>query len=133
VYLQRNQLYPQNKVQLGDEVDFLRKVSGNRYVNPYAGQKVTSYYLVGLLSSLHYQKQLNLKNPFVAYLKDAEKLLNDVGSDKAVNLVLLSAKYAKHPWSFKFVLRLVEDCVQSEREESCTTTLDLIKEVCDNG
>lgn len=130
MYLQRNQPYLQNKVQLGDEAVFLRKVSGSQYVNPYAGQKVTSYYLVSLLSSLHCQKHLNLKNPFVAYLKDAEKLLNEVGSDKAVSLVLLSAKYARHPWSFKFVLRLAEDCVHPETEESLTT-LELIKAVCD--
>lgn len=130
MYLRRNQLHPQSKVQLEDEVVFLRVVSGNRYINPYVGRIVTPYYLVSLLSSLHCQKHFNLKNSFVAYLKDAEKLLNNVGSDKAIDLVMLSAKYAKHPWSFKFILRLVEDYTQPEIEESCTT-LDLIKVVCD--
>ena len=131
--LQRNQSFPQRKVQLGEGV-VSRTVEARRFVNPYCNiKKVTPYVLIKLLDSLHRQKYLTLRNSQSTYIKGACKLMDRLGSEKAVECVLLSAKYAKHPWSFKFILKLAEEhFICDEAIKEISTTQDLINEVC-NG
>lgn len=126
MYLTRNQSPSQCKVQLEKEI-VSRMVEATRFVNPYSCQKVTPYSLVMLLSSLHQQKNLLLKNVPGAYIPGAKKLLEGIGSDNAIECLMLSACRTQHPWSFKFVLKLAEDFV-CKRD----TVSQIIEDIC-NG
>ena len=128
--LTRNQSHFQRKVQLGNEI-VSRTVEANSFVNPYCHQKVTSYNLALLLHSLHQQKNLTLKNSLGAYIPGAKKLLEIVESKDAVECLMLSARYAKYPWSFKFVLKLAEDYFVCDKKEGMNTN-QIIEDIC-NG
>lgn len=130
--LQRNQPFLQRKVQLGEGV-VSRTVEAQRFINPYQDIKVTPYTLIKLLDSLHKQKSLILRNSIGAYIHGACTLFDMLGPEKSVECVLLSAKYAKHSWSFKFILKLAnEQFVCEEAIKEINTIHDLINEVC-NG
>jgi len=133
VILERNQPLYQRKVQLGEAV-VSRTVTAKRFINPYCNQKVTPYTLTCLLLSLHQQKSLTLRNSQGAYIRGACKLLDILGPKKSVECVLLSAKYAKYPWSFKFIQKIADEhFVCDEAIKEIDTIHDLINEVCNNG
>ncbi len=130
--LQRNQSLPQRKVQLGEGI-VSRTVTAKRFINPYCNQKVTPYVLTKLLDSLHRQKSLTLRNPLGAYILGACNLLELIGPEKSVECILLSAKYTKYPWSFKFIQKIADEhFVCDEVIKKIDSIQELINEVC-NG
>ncbi len=130
--LERNQPLSQRKVRLEEGV-VSRTVEAQRFINPYCQYKITPYTLIKLLDSLHRQKSLTLRNPLGAYIRDAYKLLDTLGPELSIECILLSAKYAKHPWSFKFILKLANERFVCDKVIKESNTIhDLINEVCND-
>ncbi len=72
--------------------------------NPYSPVNATN--LVKFMFMLHRRKGLTPHRDFTTYLRQAKKLIDVVGADKAESLMLKAAKLSRHAWGFAFIERL---------------------------
>jgi len=80
-------------------------------VNPYL--PVNAPNLVRLMFHLHRKKRLSPHRNYVSYLREAKKLIDEVGTDEAECLMLKAAEFSANPWGFAFLNRL------KSRERHC--------------
>jgi len=73
-------------------------------VNPYL--PVNAPNLVRLMFHLHRKKRLSPRRSFMSYLKEAKKLIDEVGTDEAERLMLKAAEFSANPWGFAFLNKL---------------------------
>jgi len=62
---------------------------------------------------LHRKKRLSPHRNYVSYLREAKKLIDEVGTDEAECLMLKAAEFSANPWGFAFLNRL------KSRERHC--------------
>ena len=73
-------------------------------VNPYL--PVNAPNLVRLMFHLHRKKRLVTHRDFMSYLREAKKLIAEVGADEAERLMLKAAEFSTNPWGFVFLNKL---------------------------
>jgi len=73
-------------------------------VNPYL--PVNAPNLVRLMFHLHRKKRLVTHRSFMSYLKEAKKLIDEVGTDEAERLMLRAAEFSATAWGFAFLNKL---------------------------
>ena len=86
------------------ELDAPQSELTSEIVNPYL--PVNAPNLVRLMFHLHRKKRLTVHRSFMSYLKEAKKLIDEVGSDEAERLMLRAAEFSANPWGFAFLHRL---------------------------
>lgn len=100
-----NVILDRNQVN-GHRVKVIQSDSGlsNAIENPY--RPVNAGNLVKFMFMLHRRKGYAPHHPFAVYLRQAKKFIEEVGCDRAEELMLEAAYKAKHAWGFNFVRRL---------------------------
>lgn len=72
-------------------------------IHPWQSQKITSTILVRMLFYFNRQRHFTPTRPFGGYLKESQKILSQVGSERAVELMLQAYKTAKNPWGINYL------------------------------
>lgn len=72
--------------------------------NPY--KPVNPWNLVSYMFLLHARKGLTPTRSKSSYLREAKRLIDCVGTEKAESLVLESARCCNKPWGFVFIEKL---------------------------
>lgn len=88
----------------GIELDAPQSELTSEIVNPYL--PVNAPNLVRLMFHLHRKKRLETPRNFMSYLREAKKFIDEVGEDRAEELMLQAAKFSTNPWGFVFLNKL---------------------------
>lgn len=83
------------------ELDAPQSILTSEIVNPYL--PVNAPNLVRLMFHLHRRKRLPPHRSFTSYLREAKKLISEVGADEAERLMLKAAEFSANPWGFAFL------------------------------
>ena len=75
----------------------------------YPFEKVNASELVKFLFLVHERKGLKPAFEFKVYTRDMKKLLEELGPEKTIALILKAGEVCNHPFSIKFLRRLNED------------------------
>lgn len=75
-------------------------------IHPWQSQKITPVILVRMLFYFNRQRNFTPTRPFGGYLKEAQKILNQVGSDHSEELMLKAYQTAKNPWGINYLQTL---------------------------
>ena len=74
------------------------------YRNVITGQKVTPQSLTLLMYDLYKQKGFTSERSQLSHFRQAKQLIDLVGGERAVVLMLFAAKVCKYVWTYKFLI-----------------------------
>ena len=119
VILKRNEIssYPPSIVQDGSSPIGLTEVkkddpSSTYFEYPDWLLPLNAPKLVSWLKECHENAELQFIEPYKRHLKQAKKLVDSYGHDDLIRATKRAAQLAKHPFSFKFVEKILNDDTQ---------------------
>lgn len=100
-----NSLLPRNQVT-GYGLELSEKTEIKPALMLKIPDKVTAPILVKILFQVHEYKGLKPPREFRTYLREAKKLLDEIGAEKSIELIKVAGAYSRNPFGFQLVRRL---------------------------